>query len=91
MVGQAVKYVSTDGTERDALVLHEYPHDANTETPDARRVILAAVDTDARNVGPFGRVVRVLESVPHRQAQFTPPADAPASVLAAGCWHELGE
>ena len=46
-------------------------------------------DEFIRQFGPH--IPGVIESVPHRQAQFTPPADAPASVLAAGCWHELGE
>lgn len=83
MVGEAVKFVSPAGAECDALVLHEYPGNPNATTADARCVNLVIVADASAPVGHYGRATRIVEGVPHR--------DAENNASPRGRWHAVGE
>lgn len=88
MVGTCVQYTDAGGVTVPALVLHEYPHDPATKLESSRFANLAIVDPDGSQVGPFGRFVRIVQSVPHADA---PKLELPVDSKGApdiGFWKE---
>jgi len=83
MIGNAVKHTSASGVESDALVLHEFTHDPHTGLADPRHVNLVVVNGDPNAAGAYGRALRIVESVPHR--------DAENADRSRGTWRGAGE